>query len=223
MSAAKPAPKRFKPVVKATFPMYIRPKTRPVDELKFFDNTLAANLSTTGAVITGGQLLTIPQGVAQSERIGRKLVVKKIVWNLTFVLNVTGAAATVGCDRMRLMLVQDKQCNGAAATYSTVADGVLSANGVDALRNLDNIGRFNILKNWDIPLNSTAGVSGAWQQYAVCETGSVTCNIPIEYDNSVTTGAITSIRSNNIFILGCCAATNSGVSVLGTVRIRYTD
>lgn len=192
-------------------------------ELKFFDNTLSINVSTTGAVPTGGQLCTIPQDATQSGRVGRKIIIRRIVCNLTAVFNVTGAAATVGGDRVRFVLVQDTQCNGAAADYNSLGNGVFATNGVDALRNLDNVSRFKILKNWDFSLNSTAGVSGAWAQVSRPMNAYISCNIPIEYDNSVTTGAIGSIRSNNIFLLSCCAATNSGVSVVGNIRLRYLD
>jgi len=192
-------------------------------ELKFFDNTMNFNFSTNGAIPTGGQLCTIPQDATQSGRVGRKIIIKKIVCNLTALINITGIAAVAGADRVRLVIVLDKQCNGAAADYNSLGNGVFNVNGVDALRNLDNVARFTILKDWDFALNCTAGVSGAWNYACKTLNTYISCNIPIEYDNSVTTGAIGSIRSNNIFLLACCGARDSGVTLQGQIRLRYLD
>lgn len=189
-------------------------------ELKFFDNTPSFAFATAGAVV---QLLTIPQGVGQSERVGRKIRVKSIVCNVSVYLNGTGAAAATGMDRIRFVLVQDMQANGAACDFGSVANGVFSSASVDALRNLDNVSRFKILKDWDMTLLSAAGVSGAWQYAAKAVNKYIKCDIPIEYDNSATTGAITTIRSNNICLLAINTVTNGGCALSGTIRIRYSD
>jgi len=189
-------------------------------ELKFFDNTFSDLITTTGTI---KQLLTIPQDATQSGRVGRRINVRKIVYNLSFVYNVTGAASSIGCERVRFLIVHDKQCNGAAADWASVANGVMNVATPDALRNLDNVARFQVLADKDIVINSQAGVSGAWQQCSGIRNGVIPCNIPIEYDNSVATGAITSIRSSNIFAIAICQATTNGTSLLGQLRIRYTD
>ncbi len=48
------------------------------------------------------------------------------------------------------------------------------------------------------------------------------CNIPIEYDNSATTGVITSMRTNNIGVLLLSRDGAIGIFV-SKMRIRYTD
>jgi len=48
------------------------------------------------------------------------------------------------------------------------------------------------------------------------------CQIPLEF--SSTTGAITEIRSNNLFLLaGCSTGGDDLVNFLGTCRLRYSD
>jgi len=188
-------------------------------ELKFFDTAFNTTTPIAGTV---GQLVTIPQDATQSGRVGKKIVVKAIVCNMTFRINGTGAAGTAGNDRIRVVLVLDKQANGAACDWSSVGNGVFATTGPDALRNLDNSHRFRVIKDWDVSMNATAGVSGAWQFNSKSFNYYTKCFIPIEYDNSVATGAIGSIRSNNLCILVCgLAADNCNVS--GTVRVRYTD
>ena len=49
-------------------------------------------------------------------------------------------------------------------------------------------------------------------------------NIDMEYDNSAATGAITTITSNNIFLLaGTAGSSDDLISVGGTCRLRFTD
>lgn len=189
-------------------------------ELKFFDNTINVTTPAAGNVT---QLLTIPQGVGQSERVGRRITVKAIVCNLTTYMNGTGVAAAIGMDRVRFVLVEDTQANGAACDWGTVSNGVFASASVDALRNLDNSARFRILKDWDLVLNCTAGVSGAWQYAAKSLNYYTKTNIKIEYDSSATTGAIGTIRSNNICLLAIGQTTTNGCNLSGTIRIRYSD
>lgn len=46
-------------------------------------------------------------------------------------------------------------------------------------------------------------------------------NTVIEYDSTVTTGALTTIRSNNILMLAI--SKNNTATIQGTVRVRYDD
>jgi len=46
-------------------------------------------------------------------------------------------------------------------------------------------------------------------------------NIPLKYSGS--TGAITELKTNNIFIMASAFASDDLVSVSGTTRLRYSD
>jgi len=96
-------------------------------ELKYFDNAISFNFDSTGEVPATGQLCTIPQGVAQTERVGRKITIKKIVAKLTITLATPTDA--IGSDILRLALVQDTQANGAAATGTQAGATTAYGNG----------------------------------------------------------------------------------------------
>jgi len=189
-------------------------RSRMTREVKFFDTNLSFLVDTTGEVPATGQLTLIPQGVTQSQRIGRECVIKSIVVKGVCQLQ-PGALAGQDVARVRLML--DTQCNGAAAA---VTDVLVSADMSISLTNMSNSKRFRCLKEWNFVFNATAGAVAAlapqiknWEFYKKC-------NIPVEY--SGTTGAITEIRSNNLFLLaGCSTATDDTISVAGTCRLRF--
>jgi len=188
------------------------------NELKFFDTTLSYNVDFTAEVPATGQVCLIPQGVTESTRVGRKCVIKSI--GVKAIVNCTyGAGTTVkGCTSMWLVL--DKQCNGAAAAATDVTDGGPLPY---AQMNLANSSRFVILKRWDHVWYPKAGVSTAWGDESRFINYFKKCNIPLEFDS--TTGAITEIKSNNVFLLAGCSGSplDDLVSVAGNVRLRFSD
>lgn len=187
-------------------------------ELKFLDTATSFTFDTTGEVPATGQLNLIPQGVGESERIGRKVIIKSIQCRWRCVPNTTNWIGGV----LRLMLVQDTQCNGAAATYSGVG-GVLEDDTVTAFRNLENTSRFIIHKDWLFSLTPKAGVVGAFNTESRVVQFYKKCSIPIEFDSVAATGALTTIRSNNLFLLARSSVDDDVVQCLGVVRIRYLD
>jgi len=191
-------------------------------EYKFKDTTNAlTTAATTGTFLpTTGSILTIAQGNTESQRIGRKVVVKKINMQIQVELpETTGSSAT--SDIVRMIVYLDKQCNGAIATTT----GILESADLFSFRNLANSGRFSILmdKRWAVSCMAGAydGANDNYGKVRAYKSFSKSCNIPIEYDNSVTTGAITSMRSNNIGVL---LFSEGGLMKVGyVVRVRYSD
>lgn len=114
-------------------------------ELKFFDTALAFNVDATGEVPATGQLVLIPQGVEDDQRIGRKCNITSI--QLRGVVTLSPAASATASSVAYIYLVQDTQCNGAAAA---ITDVLTSATMGGALLNLSNTGRFRILKRFVI-------------------------------------------------------------------------
>lgn len=194
-------------------------KKAPTGEIKFLDTINSFTFDTTGEVPATGQLNLIPQGTGEQERIGRKVHLKSIHMRGTISPN---PATWSGGSMLRLLLVQDKQCNGAAATYSGV-NGVLENDVISQFRNLENIDRFIIHKDWYIPLNAKAGVSGAWAPVVKEIEFHKKLDIPIEFDSTVTTGALTSIRSNNLFLLARSTVDDDIVTYAGVCRVRFVD
>lgn len=188
-------------------------------ELKFFDTTHSFSIDNTGEVPATGQLNLVPQGVAQSERVGRKMTIKSIQTQL--LLSYNPAASTAGNDTAFVWVVMDKQCNGAAAALGDVFSGA-STTPVELRPNMANSDRFVILKKWQVPLLSQAGVSAAYGRVTRLIKFYKKCNIEIDYDATASTGAIGTIRSNNLFLV---AGSNEddATSVAGFTRIRYSD
>lgn len=191
-------------------------------ELKFFDNAISFNVDSTNEIPATGQLLTIPQDDTQSGRDGRKIVVKSLLFNGSAIFS-PGAGATASTNAC-MYLVQDKQANGAAATVADDNTGIFTASGsnaINAVRCLANSNRFRILKKWAWSMNPGAGATTAYNivhQHLNCF---IKCSIPIEYDASVTTGAVGSIRSNNLFLVAGSQSADDLITVTGTLRVRF--
>lgn len=182
------------------------------NEIKFFDTVMTPTISTTAAIPTGGQVALISQGTSQSQRIGRMCKIKSVQFHGTVDLN---GGTTPSGDVVQMILVLDKQANGAAAA---VTDVFTSTDIGAALVNMANSSRFVILLRKKMAL----------QPFGVSTTGNAMkaitfyhrCNIPMEY--SSTTGAITEIKSNNLFwILG--STYTSTCTLEGQTRVRFSD
>jgi len=187
-------------------------------ELKFFDTAISFTIDATGEVPATGQLNLIPQGDTESTRVGRKCTVKSIEWWLNMQYNPSAANVE---DLTKIAIVQDKQANGAAATAALV---YTSTNLPTAPRNLENEPRFRVLKEIVQVWNAQAGVAGAYAPVQKYVHGRKKVNIPLIFDSTATTGAIGTIRTNNIFLLaGTGGSSDDLVNVNGNVRIRYTD
>ncbi len=189
-------------------------------ELKFKDVTVDDAIIAAGGVLTTSINL-IAQGTGESERIGRKCVLKSIMWRGSLSIPPLELEGNPGdTERFRLIVYQDKQTNGAAAT----ALGILEAVSVDDFRNLANSGRFNILWDHHMVLNYATLSHFAVNSFSMSEVRKnfsfmKKCNIPLEFDNTV--GALTELRSNNI---GLLIVSEGGTGALvSRVRLRFSD
>lgn len=187
-------------------------------EQKFFDTALAFSFDATAELPATGQLVLIPQGVTESTRVGRSCVLKSIQMrmNLKYVPGASASAAT----STYLYLIQDTQANGDPATNAEVFTG---DNFASALLNMSNSHRFRIIKKWVHNFNPDAGVTTAFGQVIKTIEFYKKLNIPMIY--SLTDGSLSTIRSNNLFLMaGSFGAGNDDtVTVVGNCRVRYSD
>jgi len=183
-------------------------------ELKFFDTALSFNIDSTCEVPATGQITLIPQGDTESTRDGRVCTVKsyQIKGNAQFV----PATASNASSNAIIYVVLDTQCNGAAAA---VTDVFSSTSVATQLMNLANSGRFRILKKLKLTFNSNAGVTTAYNNVNKLFECYGRCNLPIQF--SSTTGAITEIKSNNIFLIAGCENSDDIISIVGVARLRF--
>lgn len=188
-------------------------------EKKFLDTAIAD--ATIASTMTFYNLGVIPQGTTESQRVGRKVTVKSIhIDGLVSLLAATDATNTSCAVRMRL--VEDTQTNGA----QFAATDMLETDSIFSFHNLAETGRFRTLAVRDFVLKSPgAAASGA--AYVFGEDArwikiNKTCNIPLEFDNSVTTGAIGSAKKNTIWLVFQTSTGEITVSNMNA-RIRYVD
>lgn len=188
-------------------------------EKKFFDTNIGSDVTVTAALLRTN-LAIIAEGNGESNRIGRKVTVKNIhVQGIVALNSATSSNAT--SDIVYCMIVLDKQTNGSLFN----ATDLLDTDGFTSFRNLANSHRFKVLKKIVMDFSAGGGVeSGVGHAYSENLTSfsiNHKCSIDIEFDNSATTGVITSCRSNNIYFV-----TQSGSGLCGITaraRIRYTD
>ncbi len=200
-----------------------RRKTNNFVELKFHDLDVLDALIAVGGTIAEDSVLTIAQGTTESQRIGRKLTVHSINWRFDMRLPST-AVVTDTSDVVRIILYLDKQTNGAAATVT----GILETANFQSFNQLANKSRFRTLMDRTYVIECKAGSGrGSTDTLSYGEAREddtlflKNLKIPIEYDNSVTTGVITSIRSNNIGVL--TLSEGGLVAFTSKMRIRFAD
>ncbi len=190
-------------------------------ELKFHDLDIDDAVIAAAGTITPSCNL-IAQGVTESERVGRKCVIRNIHWKYNITLPITSGNGISANDTIRVILYKDKQCNGAAATISGTA-GILATADYQSYRNLTETGRYLVIMDKIHTFNflAAAGDGTANDAFAVNRnfTFNKTCNIPLEFDS--TTGVITEIRSNNVGVL---LLSKTGVCAFDSkMRIRFSD
>lgn len=194
-------------------------------EMKFFDNN-GSNLSIaeSGTVVVPSlNLLTAGNG--ESNINGRKMVVKKINCRMTArKVGDSGSSTQVeGPAYIRIILILDTQCNGAAATIANVFDTPTRA--ILAFKNMEYNRRFKILRDWVVPINNQSSYTGTANTFAnpdarVYFADNLNVNIPINYSDNPS-GIISNVRSNNLVLMGFASA--DGYSLDLNIRLRFID
>lgn len=186
-------------------------------ELKFHDVVQSATLSVTGSIIAP-TLTVIAQGTGESERIGRRIWIRSIDWRYELSKSTTtipSNTAAVG----RVMLVLDRQANGAAPAVTDV----LETATLKSFNNLSNKHRFRTIFDEFITVNQQCGAySGVSEQFgaAIAHLG-LHRNLNVAIDFSGVGGLIAEITSNNLFIMAISDTTTLVLDYV--IRLRYTD
>ncbi len=191
---------------------------RSLGEKKFFDTDV--NDAVVSATMTINNLTIVPEGNGESARIGRKMTIKSV--HIRGEIKLPAATSgTNTSDTIILMLVQDKQTNGAQFASTQLID----TDEFKSFNNLANAKRFRILWKDQFPMkNSGAATTGAAHVFAEDMKSILvnkTCNIDMEYDNSANTGAIETVRSNNLYWV--TQSSNGLAGITANARIRYID
>lgn len=175
----------------------------------------------------------ISQGSNLNNRLGTKITVTHI--QIRFMVSPSAGVAGLNSANWGMAyLILDTQCNGATIVQRDVLayvnnSGVL-AEGNDTYQFLNpaNTGRFRILKSKKVILSMFNNVTGNITGVPHSFEWNLKCRIPIDYRNddgnntAVTTGVISTIRSNNIIFMYCPGPSYSGNYGYSS-RIRFTD
>ncbi len=217
--------RQFKPSTKQGFkkprraaPRRARFSSRTTPEIKFHDINVDDAVVALSLNITN--LTVIPEGVGEEQRIGRKINLTKIQLQGAITL-ASGSDFADASDHLTCMIVLDTQTNGVQFT----ATDLLETDTFDSFRNLSNGKRFKILWKGKYTLS----VSGGAPSGAALVTGEditnleayLDVNIPIEYDNSATSGVITSVRQNNVYFV--TITKSNSVAIDAKMRLRFSD
>lgn len=218
-------------------------------ELKYKDQASATNIginSTTGLCygIVSDTAVGIPRGTGPNERIGRKLTIKKLMIK-GMLRNVNSGDAAQAADVVRVIVFQDTQANGTLPALSNLLD----AGNILSFNDLENSGRFRVLKEKKFVLNAQAGAGWSTQAsytqppgvaatpngggFTAPATGNgvvfaevlkpfemyLNLTVPIELDGP--NGTIAECKSNNL----CLAfiSQESHTQVTFRTRLRYLD
>ncbi len=192
-------------------------------ETKFFDTDLDAIFGTIATTMESANLNIIAQGNTESQRIGRKVILRRVDVKGVLIIPLSADAADTS-EVVRLLLVCDKQTNGAAFTATDIWD----TDSIRSFNNLANSSRFRVLQSKTFDMNCTAG-SGrgstdtlAFGENSISFKMGVNLNLPIEFDNSATTGAVTTQRSNSLWLVSQ-SITGLVVMSVTTSRVRFAD
>lgn len=183
-------------------------------ELKFTDVTAATATAVAALTFTtpGASFLLnglVPNSTATG-RIGRRIMMKSIYIRLVWSL----AATTTGGSPLRMIVVYDKQSNGAAPAVTDVllTDSAISPN------NISNRDRFVVL------CDKLVDPVAVGSQFQVADVVYKKLNLPVQY-NAGTAGTIADITSGAVYIMFAQfgGAFTAAPVVSWTSRIRYND
>ncbi len=192
-------------------------------ELKFKDTTQdLTDIPNTAVTTLQDSINKILQNTSETGRIGRNIVIKKIMFKGELNLKKQSGATGIDTshDNVRLIVYLDKQANGAIANTADILETV-GGGSQNSFRNLANSKRFVILmdKKWQLHANTSEGVGATYNSALVTRNVEyfINVNLPIEFDSVA--GAITEIQSNNIGILAISEVGKCNIA--GTYRIRF--
>lgn len=177
-----------------------------MQEKKFIDTSGSANQSST-VLIT--PLSLAGQGDTASSREGSKISMSSIQMKYTWKMS-EGATST----RARIMLIQDKQVNGASFSANDLLESSALGTAIISPLNLDGAFRFRVLYN---KVHTLSGEGSKVQYKEMFKK----ININARYSGSG--GTISQVLSSGLFLLAVTDETSQTPNLSFFVRIRFND
>lgn len=185
-------------------------------ERKFIDtNTggLIVAAATVGSLSAGLNLLA--QGTTGSTHVGNQVTLRSLYW----MFQGSFAATTAGRSPIRLVIVYDKESNGAAPTIAGgVSTDIFSNDAITAAMNLFNKDRFIVLVDEIIEDFSSSGASSFMRK------GYRKMSLPMVF-NATTTATINAVQTGGVFAV--CWQNGNIITAAPThnlfTRFRFED
>lgn len=186
------------------------------NELKTIDGGTSSTNNPSAGIVT--LLNGVATGTDYTNRVGRKTIMKSILFRLSLVPNASATNGSVG-DVLRVMLIYDCQTNGAAPAVSDVLQGGTLNNPM----NLTNRDRFKIISDKFLTMGSFVLAASS------LTTGSprpvqlkIYKKMNLEMIFSGTGNTVGSIQTGGLFLLLISLNNQITTSVWDT-RIRFID
>ncbi len=181
-------------------------------EQKFFDVTSASTAIPDG-VGTIIQLTNIGQGDTDVTRDGSQI--KLTSWMFKAIIVTNTSVANTG-QSITIMLIEDKQTNGAIYTTGDLLASITNVLSVVSALNLDNKFRFKVHKRWIIDLNTDGKARRTLQFYK--KFGN---NIKLRFDAN--SPAITDLTSKSLSLLFISNEATNTPTITFFNRLRFVD
>lgn len=185
-------------------------------EKKNIDTSLTATGTITENALSPVLCLVVTtQGAGAKDRIGRRILVKSIFIRA----RVYCQSNMTGCGAFRMMVVQDKEPNGALAAVTAI----LETDHVASMANLGNSNRFKVLAEIGTPdgclMSNDSDEGFLIERY-------IKTNIVVSYTNSAAAGSALDVLTNSILLvtyLGTGSCVSNPPLMNGTARVRFVD
>ncbi len=115
---------------------------------------------------------------------------------------------------VRVMLVHDKQTNGAQASATDVLQDATPIDAITSAYNIDNVSRFHILYD-KVHALSNGGTS------AIHRTIHKKLNLKVRYDGNA--GDVTDLSQDSIFLILVADQVTNDPTISFQIRLRYLD
>ena len=184
-------------------------------ETGYLDTALASYaLDTTGTITL---LNAVPQGVAVTQRVGKKILLKSLQYRG---ISINGTTATV--NDCAWIIVYDKRPTGALPSITDILVSVSSF----SMNNDNNSGRFSIIKRQDfVLLGNSVAAANQTDLMARSEDGFMSLkNLETVY-KAAATGGIADIEQGALYLItvGNTAAGTAAANAFLSFRLRFLD
>lgn len=187
-------------------------------EVKFHDVLIDTDVSNS---LTKENLVVIPQDATEDGRIGGRIHVVSVA--LRLMLRLPNKTSNVEPQTLLWRIVEDRQTNGAEFADTDF----LETDELTSFANLANRSRFVVHRSGSQSLRLSGGVAtGAAYLYAgeqVLLDVFIPLDVVIEYDNSLTTGVVSTQRMSSLWFARIGWPNSGEINEYGYIRVRYTD